>query len=398
MQLLFLIPDVKIASRISMSNKMKKIREELENITSQHQHFSFKTDNSSLVQPVADERETDSCLKDQTFIVGRMEDKKKVSMTQQVIVLPIYGIGGIGKTTLAKQVFNDARFKDFKQVWIYVSEIFNLNKIGNSIVSQLSKEESHIMERQMIHNRLLELLAVPGIKVMIVLDDLWEDDDFQLEELKAMLKVGDRGNVMTIVTTRDEHIARKISSTEPYKLPPLTHEMCWDIIKRKSAFEARYDKVHLEQIGKDIALKCGGVALAAQTLGYMLKHLTYSEWESVANNDIWTVSTSESWPHHNVLACLLLSYRSMPSHLKLCFAYCAIFPKGHKIVKDDLIYQWTALDLIGPSDIFSARQLCENYIKHLLGMSFLQHAKSPLVSYAQLHYSYMRLLSHEFSS
>jgi hypothetical protein len=198
----------------------------------------------------------------------------------------------------------------------------------------------------MMRTRLAELLAVATArkKIIIVLDDLWEGNESKLDELKGMLTVGEAGKVVVIITTRDEAIANKICTVQPYKLLPLADEMCWDIIKQKSDFEARNDKERLEPIGRDIAMKCGGVALAAQALGYLLKPLTFGEWESVRNNDIWNAPTfeHESSPHHNVLACLLLSYNSMSPHLKLCFPYCAIFPRGHKIVKDDLIHQWIA--------------------------------------------------------
>jgi hypothetical protein len=198
----------------------------------------------------------------------------------------------------------------------------------------------------MMRTRLAELLAVATArkKIMIVLDDLWEGNESKLDELKGMLTVGEAGKVVVIITTRDEAIANKICTVQPYKLLPLADEMCWDIIKQKSDFEARNDKERLEPIGRDIAMKCGGVALAAQALGYLLKPLTFGEWESVRNNDIWNAPTfeHESSPHHNVLACFLLSYNSMSPHLKLCFPYCAIFPRGHKIVKDDLIHQWIA--------------------------------------------------------
>ncbi|XP_025808258.1 putative disease resistance protein RGA3 isoform X4 [Panicum hallii] len=386
------MPYLAVGSKILIANKMKKMRQEVENIKDQHQQFSFKTDSKSNVQPVPDERETDSYMEDQTLVVGRTEEKRKIlsclseGIAQDITILPIYGIGGIGKTTLAKLVFNDTYFKDHSKVWIYVSQMLNVNKIGNSIISQLSKEESNLTERQMIRNHLGQLLTDPNYnkKIMIVLDDVWEENDSQLNELKTMLPVIKGGKVVVIVTTRDEHIARKICTVQPYKLLPLSDETCWAIIKRKSDFEARDDKEHLEQVGRDIAMKCGGVALAAQALGYMLKPLTFGEWESVRNSDIWNASTSEqeSLAHHNVLACLLLSYRSMPPPLKLCFAYCAFFPKGYKLDKNDLIYQWIAHGFIAPSSIFSTRQLGEKYAKQLLGMSFLQHSKSSSI---QLH-------------
>jgi len=118
---------------------------------------------------------------------------------------------------------------------------------------------------------------------------------------------------------------------------------------------------------------CGGVALAAQSLGYMLKELTSDEWESVRKSNIWNVSASEYTD--SVLSSLRLTYSYMPSHLKLCFAYCAIFPKGYKMVKDDLIHHWNSLGFIEETDIFSTEQLGEKYISQLLRLSFLEHPR-----------------------
>jgi hypothetical protein len=263
-------------------------------------------------------------------------------------------------------------------VWVYVSQTFDLKKIGNSIISQLSENGSQQTDLQMIQNSLSKLLASKN--VLIVLDDLWEDKESHLESLKAMIKVGEGSKVVVVVTTRTKVIAQKVSTIQPHELEPLTHDMCWSIIKQKSAFESRGDKQHLEQIGIDIAKKSGGVALAAQALGHMLHSMESSEWESVRNSDIWNISTSEDTASTHVLASLKLSYSVMPPYLKLCFAYCAIFPKGHKIMKDDLIHQWVSLGFIEPTNVFSFWQLGERYIRQLLGLSFLQDLKSLSVS------------------
>uniref|UniRef100_A0A0E0BGM8 Uncharacterized protein n=1 Tax=Oryza glumipatula TaxID=40148 RepID=A0A0E0BGM8_9ORYZ len=372
-----------IIPKITLANKMKVMRKKLVKITNQHKDFGLIEGANCNVQQVTDPRA--SALKvEEALIVGRTKEKQKIvtllseaSTWQDTMILPIYGIGGIGKTTLAKLVFNGTGFKDYCQAWVYVSQTFDLNKICNSIISQISGHETMMTEKQMINRRLEELLA--GRKILIVLDDLWEKGGSELDELKLMLKADENSNIIVIVTTRDESIAKKICTVQPYRLEPLTDDMCWTIIKQKSAFNDRDDKEQLEPIGRDIAKKCGGVALAAQSLVYMLQSMASDEWESVRNSDIWTQSTSKgrSSPHHNVLASLLLSYSNMLPYLRLCFAYCAIFPKGHQIVQDDLIHQWIALDLIEPSDIFSARQLSKNYISQLLGMSFLQHSKTP---------------------
>ncbi|CAM0958577.1 unnamed protein product [Alopecurus aequalis] len=319
------------------------------------------------------------------LIIGRTEEKQQIlsilceSSSKEVVILPIYGIGGIGKTALAQLVFNDTQFDGYSRVWVYVSEILDLYKIGNSIISQLSKEITTIVNMQIINDSLKNLCV--GKNILIVLDGLWEEKPHALDKLKAMLRLG-RGSKVIIVTTRDESIARKICSTVknvPYKLEILTDDMCWIIMKQKSDFENQLGKEQLEKIGKDIAIKCGGVALAAQSLGYMLREMTSDQWESVRDSHIWNSSISEdpSITTHEVLASLRLSYYHMDKFLKLCFSYCAIFPKGQNISKYDLIHQWIALEF-KPSEIFDPVENCQQYIRKLLGMSFLQYSVAPL--------------------
>ncbi|XP_045084172.2 uncharacterized protein [Aegilops tauschii subsp. strangulata] len=361
----------------SDSNMLEVMVAELNN--NEHGYCnSMPTDSSNrTVQQIAD-RETSSVVEE--VIIGRTEEKQKIlsilseSITEKMIILPIYGIGGIGKTTLAQLIFNDPQFQDYTRVWIYVSQEFNLNKIGNSIITQLTDKISNIPTKQMLHKCLEELFASRSI--LVVVDDLWEENPKEFHKLKVMLGLG-LGSKVIIVTTRDGGLARKICSpaVTPYKLETLRVDECWTIIKQKADFEGRVDQEQLEHIGREIATKCGGVPLAAQSLGYMLNGMTSDDWESVRDSYIWNLSTSEG---HEVLASLLLSYSQMSAWLKLCFSYCAIFPKGYIIVKYDLIYQWIALGFIKQSRIFDFMQLSENYVTQLLGMSFLQYSKRPL--------------------
>ena len=356
---------------------------EVDNIRNEHQYFnSMPRDSFNIDVPqVPVDKETSSDM-DQTLIIGRTEEKQKIlsilseSIIEEMVILPIYGVGGIGKTTLAQLVFNDMQFQDYSRVWVYVPEKFELNKIGNSIISQLTKYSSHIADRQMLHNRLAELLS--SKRILIVLDDLWEEDPYKLDKLKAMLRLG-RGTNKILVTTRVEAIARKLCSiVMPYKLETLADDLCWTLIQQKSDFKNRPDKDQLEQIGKEISIKCRGVALVAQSCGYMLRDMTSDQWHSMRDNDISNLSRDEQ-----VFESLRLNYSHMSKWLQLCFSYCAVFPKGHNIVKHDLIHQWIALGFVEPDGIFDSMQICQKNLTKLLGMSFLEYSKDPSVSQLQ---------------
>ncbi|KAG2640814.1 hypothetical protein PVAP13_2KG120600 [Panicum virgatum] len=305
-------------------------------------------------------------------IVGRTEEKVKImaslveGVSRKITILPIYGMGGIGKTTFARLIYDDSKFDYYSKVWVNVSQRFDLNTILKTINSQLSGKESPSNKRS-----LSELLSDKNI--LIVLDDLWEDNQFMLKELKDKL-YHDKSNITILVTTRSERVAEIMcTNLQPYKILPLTDEMCWDIIKQRSGFEDRDDKEQLMGIGREIAQKCGGMPLAALSLGFTLRSMNFDLWMKVNDSDIWNESFSNELSVPNpVLPSLKLSYSHISSPcLKQCFIYCSTFPKGHEMLKDDLIYQWISLDFIKPTKLHSNIELGEKYIVQLLGLSFL---------------------------
>ena len=150
-------------------------------------------------------------------------------MQEKIVILTIHGIGGIGKTTFARLIYNDPKFNYYSNVWVHVSQRFDSNKIYKSIILQLSGIECLDNERQKIRSCLKELL--PGRKILIVLDDLWDDHQFRLEELKDTI-YHENSNIIILVTTRSELVAKRIcTNVQPHKILPLTNDMCWDIIK-----------------------------------------------------------------------------------------------------------------------------------------------------------------------
>ena len=110
----------------------------------------------------------------------------------------------------------------------------------------------------------------------------------ELWKLKEMLHVGRKGSMIdVIVTTRDEGIAREVSTSEQYKLQPLGDDKCWEIIKRYSNYEGKSNnKNELEQIGLDLAKKCGGLPLAIIAMASLMttKSDGREEWVNVCNS------------------------------------------------------------------------------------------------------------------
>jgi len=250
-------------------------------------------------------------------------------------------MGGIGKTTLAQLVYNDHEVETHfdKRIWVCVSDPFDETKIAKAILEALKGSASDLIELQTLLENIQPLIR--GKKFLLVLDDVWNEDSTKWEQLKDSLKCGLPGSRI-LVTTRKKNVASSMGSSpiDILELGLLSIDECWSLFSQLAYFEKNSrERENLEDIGREIAAKCKGLPLAAKSLGSLLRFKrSIAEWESVLNNNIWELKEAES----NLLAPLWLSYHDLPSDMRRCFSYCAVFLKDFRFERDTLIKLWMA--------------------------------------------------------
>ncbi|KAH0649609.1 hypothetical protein KY285_034857 [Solanum tuberosum] len=332
-----------IAFRHKIGKRMKKVMEKLDAIAAER--IKFHLDERTIERQVAT-RQTGFVL-NEPQVYGRDKEKDEivkilinnVSDAQTLPVLPILGMGGLGKTTLAQMVFNDQRVTEHfhPKIWVCVSDDFDEKRLIKEIVESIEGRpllgDMHLAPLQ---KKLQELLN--GKTYLLVLDDVWNEDQEKWANLRAVLKVGASG-ASILTTTRLEKVGSIIGTLQPYELPNLSQEDCWLLFMQR-AFEHQEKINHnLVAIGKEIVKKCGGVPLAAKTLGGILRFKREErQWEHVRDSEIWKLPQEES----SILPALRLSYHHLPLDLRQCFAYCAVFPKDTEMEKENLISLWVA--------------------------------------------------------
>ncbi|XP_047058181.1 putative disease resistance protein RGA4 [Lolium rigidum] len=372
---LFFSRDNQLYQRITVPHKIKNLRKRIEEIERDGQmlnlvHHEQKVEGSRNDETFAPTN--DEVLKTQMVGRGTQVDKiinllLKNEDNEHISVIPIVGLGGIGKTTLAQTVFVDNRVKVFDvKVWVHVSKEFNLIKIGSSIIKSINSIINlDNCTLQFLHDNLRNELATK--RYLIVLDDLWEENWSELDKLKLMLPHDCKGSKV-IVTTRNQSVVESLNTecTDQINLDVLSPNDCWIVMKQRAFKPGDNLSVTQERLGREIAGKCGGLPLVAKALGHVMSQLrTVEAWQAIRDTQVVQETTLER---------LMVSYHFMRLELKMCFTYLAAFPKGFVVDSDSLIQQWIALGYIHAR--FNG-QICINY---LLGMSFLEISRPSLVS------------------
>ena len=217
--------------------------------------------------------------------------------------------------------------------------------------------------------RLRELLK--DKKFLLVLDDVWNDDNSKWNQLEELLPGGCNGSKI-IVTTRNSSVANIMGTVPMYKLDGLSQEDGLSLLV-KLAFKNGKEKEYpnLLKIGEAIVEKCKGVPLAVMTLASLLhSQVDEREWKFVRDNEIWNLDKKDG----GILPALRLSYNQLPFHLKQRFAYCSLFPKDFEFISSQLVQFWMAHGILQSPD--NEKQELEDigelYIKELMSRSLFE--------------------------
>ncbi|KAG4959964.1 hypothetical protein AAZX31_13G168800 [Glycine max] len=369
-----------------IKSRMEEILDRLELLSSQKDDLGLKNASgvgvgSELGSAVPQISQSTSSVVE-SDIYGRDEDKKMIfdwltsdnGNPNQPSILSIVGMGGMGKTTLAQLVFNDPRIEEARfdvKAWVCVSDDFDAFRVTRTILEAITKSTDDSRDLEMVHGRLKEKLT--GKRFLLVLDDVWNENRLKWEAVLKHLVFGAQGSRI-IATTRSKEVASTMRSKE-HLLEQLQEDHCWKLFA-KHAFQD--DNIQpnpdCKEIGMKIVEKCKGLPLALKTMGSLLHDKSsVTEWKSILQSEIWEFSTERS----DIVPALALSYHHLPSHLKRCFAYCALFPKDYEFDKECLIQLWMAENFLQCSQQGkSAEEVGEQYFNDLLSRCFFQQSSN----------------------
>ncbi|CAD6271327.1 unnamed protein product [Miscanthus lutarioriparius] len=296
----------------------------------------------------------------------------KAAKSDNITVLPIVGIPGVGKTALAKLVYNAPRVeRKFERIWVWVSNIFDEVRVTREILDVVAlanhegsrKRESY--EGVSNYSKLLEALkkhiACLSKKFLLVLDDVYDCmDNSQWKDLIDALGSSCRKGNVIIVTVRNLAVAKRLGTIEPVKLRALENDGFWLLFKA-CAFGDNQCKEHLD-IGHQIATKLNGNPLAAENAADMLREQPgLHHWKSIMKNGVW-----ESLQFRGgIMTALKISYYQLPYNLQQCLLFCSIFPNGYLFHVDNLVHMWIS------SGFVKSVEAGQDYLNALVNSGFL---------------------------
>eukprot|EP00257_Ricinus_communis_P019033 XP_015577894.1 putative disease resistance protein At1g50180 [Ricinus communis] len=300
----------------------------------------------------------------------------------QLRVVALVGMGGLGKTTLAKKVFNHMEIRRHFDChsWAFLSQQFSPRDVLFGILMEVTTEQDRLTLASMNEEELFKTLknVLKGKRYLVVLDDIWDEKAWDV--LKCTFPKGKKGSKV-LLTTRIKEVALYADPWCSLVEPPfLTIEQSWELLIRKAFPKDIMDKrsypPKCERLGKKMVRKCGGLPLAVVVLGGLLANKSMKEWE-VVQRDINTqfIKLQQHYQYAGVNWILALSYGDLPCHLKPCFLYLSQFPEDSEIQKKALIRMWIAEGFVLPAlegaDV-TLEDVAEKYLEDLVSRCMIQ--------------------------
>ncbi|XP_044367738.1 putative disease resistance protein RGA3 isoform X2 [Triticum aestivum] len=345
-----------------IGTRIKALNKELDSICEQGNKFKFAKleayQDLKVTRSLATDRKTDS-LMEQSGVVGEkieVDTRALVEVltsegggdkTGRHIVVAIVGVGGIGKTTLSKKVFNDEAIqgKFTKKIWLSITQDFTVVELLSTAIIAAGGDlpkGSGALNRALLVDALKN--AIENKKFLLVLDDMWGADAWN-KLLMTPFGYGGPGS-RVLITTRSETVARNMKAAHCHHIDKLGPEDAWSLLKNQilTTEENGHEVDVLKEIGLQIVEKCDGLPLAIKVMGGLLcsKEKSRFAWEDVLNDDIWSVSPMSDELNYAIY----LSYKDLPSYLKQCFLHFSLKPKKSVLSLSKIVSMWICEGLL----------------------------------------------------
>ncbi|ONM51283.1 Disease resistance RPP13-like protein 4 [Zea mays] len=289
---------------------------------------------------------------------------------QELNIMAIVGFGGLGKTTLAMQVYNKFKDKFDCTAFVSVSRGPNIKKVLMDLLKDVGAAIDTTDDEMRLINKLKGHLTKK--RYFVVIDDLWDVSAWSF--ITCAFHQNNRGSRI-IITTRKIDVAKACclsSGDHIYEMQPLSVAASERLFfKRIFGSEERCPS-HLKEASIKILRKCGGLPLAIITVSSLLasKDLTLDQWNRVANS---IGSTLENNPDIEVMRKILsISYFDLPHYLKTCLLYISIFPEDYIINRKSLIVRWINEGFVQEEYGKNAHDIGESYFNELINRRLVQ--------------------------
>ncbi|KAL3846185.1 hypothetical protein ACJIZ3_003588 [Penstemon smallii] len=377
-----------LKSRHRIASEIQTIKHRLENVFKSQKIYKGICgvddlgSSSTLIKDTWYDGRGDALLLEEVDVVGIEKPKKKLidwlsSIDFGVKVISVVGMGGLGKTTLVKKVYDDAALKSNfdHHVWITVSESFKVEDLLGNIIRQLIDEVKkpppqglEVMNVNEMKEYIYKFLQHKNY--IIVLDDVWQIHVWETMRY-VFPRINTRGCI--IITTRYSNIGNAACSENNryvYDMEPLPKEES-KVLFYKKAFQGNSCPLYLKEICERILKICAGLPLAIVVIGGLLatKNNKIEEWELFSHS---LGDEFEGDDLKRMMKILSLSYYDLPCYLKSCFLYLRIFPEDNSVQVKRIIRMWVSEGFVQPKQGNTVEEVAETYVRELLDRSLIK--------------------------
>ncbi|EYU19036.1 hypothetical protein MIMGU_mgv1a021264mg, partial [Erythranthe guttata] len=323
-----------------------KIKEKNIGIIEDRLHINSPTHGGSSSSPLTTKQIAVVGLNDQLIEVM----DKLTGQQSNLRIVPIVGMGGIGKTTLARNAYTNQLIKEQFDIrtWVTISQTYNVREILVEVLLCASKDESRESLSGRSEGELGERVhkSLYGRRYLIVMDDIWSVEVW--DKVQIFFPDNGQGN----------------------------DDKSWDLLCGSIFGKEEDCPVELEEIGNKIAKKCKGLPLSIVVIGGLLakSNPTRQNWEYISENLNSIVNMEDN---ERCLKVLLLSYHHLPVHLKPCFLYMGVFPKDSNIRVSRLVKLWISEGFLKPITGKSLEVVSREYLDELCDRNLIRvHQRS----------------------